>query len=282
MKAKKLILLVPMLLSLAACNGSNDSIAGTYSFQLGSNEGTHAGIHLMLSDEFYTDGDLETPAKKFSLTFDIKGQDEGSDMFSTIGSIAELMGEDDEDSSESSSEVSSSSETSSSSEVTSESESSSEDPDVSLHGYYRMLELELDDGSKVNYLSMGINVLDEYEISPFIVEKIMYATYSDDAVTVVVPVSIKDLFYQLYWYGYRISGLSSLLNPVKLPEENPLLKYNTVGTKPTAEQAKDIAAYQKKRQEDYKAGVITNYEAGEEIYNDYFVYHTLSMGLNKQ
>lgn len=280
MKAKKLILLVPMLLSLAACNGSKDSIAGTYSFQLGSNEGTHAAIHLMLSDDPYSDGDLDTPAKKFSLTFDIKGEDDGNDMFSTIGTIAELLGGD-EDTSESSSETTSSSETSST-EATSSEATTSESPDVSVHGYYRMLELSLDDGSTVNYLSMGISILDEYEISPFIVEKIMYATYSDDAVTVVVPVSIKDLFYQLYWYGYRISSLSSLLNPVKLPEENPLLKYNTVGTKPTAEQAKDIAAYQKKRQADAKEGIITNYEEGEEIYNDYFVYHTLSMGLNKR
>ncbi|MCR4879979.1 MAG: hypothetical protein K5906_03375 [Bacilli bacterium] len=280
MKAKKLILLVPMLLSLAACNGSKDSIAGTYSFQLGSNEGTHAAIHLMLSDDQYSDGNLDTPAKKFSLTFDIKGEDDGNDMFSTIGTIAELLGGD-EDTSESSSETTSSSETSST-EATSSEATTSESPDVSVHGYYRMLELSLDDGSTVNYLSMGISILDEYEISPFIVEKIMYATYSDDAVTVVVPVSIKDLFYQLYWYGYRISSLSSLLNPVKLPEENPLLKYNTVGTKPTAEQAKDIAAYQKKRQADAKEGIITNYEEGEEIYNDYFVYHTLSMGLNKR
>ena len=53
MKMKKLpILLVSLLSMLTACN--SDSIAGKYGFQMGKEKGTHFGIYLTLTDEFFT------------------------------------------------------------------------------------------------------------------------------------------------------------------------------------------------------------------------------------
>ena len=66
---KKLFLLVPLLFAVASCSGPK-SPAGTYSFQLGSDKGTHAGIHLLLTEDAVEVEDQED-AKRFELTFDL-------------------------------------------------------------------------------------------------------------------------------------------------------------------------------------------------------------------
>ena len=269
MKLKKLILLTPMLISLAACNGGETSYAGTYSFQLGSDSGTHAGIHLTLTDEVVPDMEIE--AKKFSIQFDVSGG-AGAGILGSLGHIDDILkainsGEkiDIDDLEETYTDVKDT--------AIDIIKDETEDKPITIDGYYYTKEVE-----KETRLMMGIS-LDAYDIdiSDEIVEKVMFATITTEQVNVVIPVSIKDFLYQLYWYGYRVAGIDSLLEPVSLPNENPFMHYNEVGTHPTAEDVEEIQKYQKKRQEDKPDG----YELGEFIYNDYFNYHTLSMGLAK-
>ena len=276
MKLNKLILLTPMLLSLAACNGNKDSYAGKYSFQLGSDTGTHAGIHLTLTDEEVPD--KEVPAKKFSLEFDVSGA-AGAGIFGSLANIGDIL-----------SAINAATDISidgiekayDAAEQAAESAVASvtEGPIV-INGYYRTIKED-----KVTRLSMGVS-LDEFEIeiSEDLVEMVMFATIDSDVVNVTIPVSVKDFLYQLYWYGYRVAGLDSLLDPVDLSKEYDDWKEerHTIGSHPNADEIKTIQNHQNRRHDQYIAGTgpVPAYEIGEEMYRDYHDYHTLTMGLAK-
>ena len=273
MKLKKLFLLMPMLFSMTACNGGEKSYAGTYSFQLGSNTGTHAGIHLTLTDDLVPD--MENPAKKFSIEFDVGGKAEdengaGAGIFSSLRYMNEILAALD------------------STDIVDadkledyfnnlvdnkEEEGATDDKPITINGYYQVVK-----GEDRTNLEMGITFNDYgFTIPEEIVKMVMYATISDDTVTVVIPVSIRSFLFQLYWYGYRIAGLSSLADPVYLPDENPMIEPHDIGTHPTAKDVKKIQEYQQWRSDNTPTG----YETGEFLYINYYNYHTLSMGLIK-
>ena len=275
MKLNKLILLTPLVLSLAACNGNKDSYAGRYSFQLGSDNGTHAGIHLTLTDDLVPD--MEIQAKKFSLEFDVAGN-QGAGIFNSLGNLDDILKTLNEGGDVNLDDLEELYEDATASNDTSETSSASDEPMV-FNGYYYT-----EPGDKNTKLYMGIS-LDEYGITidDALVEKVMYAYIADDTVSVVIPVSVKDFLYQLYWYGYRVAGLDSLAEPRALPDENPAFKYNEPGTHPTKDDCEVIQKWQKLRQQNHQEGHEPNpaYEVGEFIYNDYHDYHTLTMGLAK-
>lgn len=276
MKLNKLILLTPMLLSLMACNGSKDTYAGKYSFQLGSDSGTHAGIHLNLTDEDMPN--LENPAKKFSLEFDVSGA-AGAGIFGSlnnIGQILEAINASTEisiDAIEKAYDAAEKAAESAVGEVT--------DEPIVINGYYRTFKED-----KQVRLSMGIN-LDKFEIEidPELVELVMFATIENDQVNVTIPVSVKDFLFQLYWYGYRVAGLDSLLAPVDLSKEyddwDP--ERHQIGLHPTEKEITTIKNHQNRRHDEHQAGTgpTPAYEIGEELYRDYHDYHTLTMGLTK-
>ena len=285
MKLKKLILLVPMLLSLSACNGGKDTVAGTYSFQLGSDNSTHTGIHLTLTDDDFgkeIEGVGET--KKFSLEFDVAAQGVNvAGFFINFDDLKELLNGNTELIDQYVAPVKNAND---SSETTS-SEESSEDQKTTITGYYYVTEETVKEASgrivTENRLHLGVTVLDDYQIDDDIVEKILYATITDTAVNVVIPVSIMDFLYQLYWYGYRISSLDELFDPTDLEvESNKVLKHHDVGTHPgqgdeTKERAIEIIqGYQRDRKE-----TATNYHIAEDLFLNYRDYHTLDMGLTK-
>ena len=210
MKLNKLILLTPMLLSLMACNGSKDNYAGKYSFQLGSDTGTHAGIHLTLTDEDMPN--MENPAKKFSLEFDVSGA-AGAGIFGSLGNIGQIL-----EAINAATDISidgiekayDAAEQAAESAVA----EATEGPIV-IDGYYRIIK-----GEKQTRLSMGVTFEKfEIDISEDLVEMVMFATIDSEQVNVTIPVSVKDFLFQLYWYGYRVAGLDSLLEPVDLSKE---------------------------------------------------------------
>ena len=137
MKLKKLILLVPMLVSLAACNG-NKTYAGKYSFQLGNDKTAHTGISLTLTDdpaEVVLDPSIE--AKQFQLEFKIKGKEgkdgeKGTSFFSVIEEFSSLIKE------YTAIDVSETSESTSSDT----SESGGEDVPTTINGYYYVSQVE--------------------------------------------------------------------------------------------------------------------------------------------
>ena len=276
MKLNKLILLTPMLLSLMACNGSKDSYAGKYSFQLGSDTGTHAGIHLTLTDEDMPN--MENPAKKFSLEFDVSGA-AGAGIFGSLGNIGQILEAINAstdisiDGIEKAYDAAEQAAESAVAEVT--------DEPIVIDGYYRIIKEE-----KQTRLSMGVTLEKfEIDISEDLVEKVMFATIDSEQVNVTIPVSVKDFLFQLYWYGYRVAGLDSLLAPVDLSKEyddwDP--ERHQIGLHPTEKEITTIKNHQNRRHDEHQAGTgpTPAYEIGEELYRDYHDYHTLTMGLRK-
>ena len=73
-----------------------------------------------------------------------------------------------------------------------------------LTGYYKVdKSVKVDDG---NLLRIGINLLGEFEVPQTITDGIFVANITSSVVNFYLPVSFEDLRYQLYWYGYDLSG----------------------------------------------------------------------------
>ena len=73
-----------------------------------------------------------------------------------------------------------------------------------LTGYYKVdKKVKVDEG---NLLNIGINLLGEYEVPQTITDGIFIANITGNVVNFYLPVSFEDLRYQLYWYGYDLSG----------------------------------------------------------------------------
>lgn len=79
-----------------------------------------------------------------------------------------------------------------------------------LSGYY-----SVDKENKVyneKRLHIGINVLGEYEIPEEITDLIFVANINSTLANFYLPVSLNDLVFQLYWYGYDLN-FSELIDP---------------------------------------------------------------------
>ena len=73
-----------------------------------------------------------------------------------------------------------------------------------LSGFYKIdKKVKVDDG---DLLKIGINLLGEYEVPQTITDALFTANVSNNIVNFYLPVSIEDLRYQVYWYGYDLSG----------------------------------------------------------------------------
>lgn len=267
MKFPKMFLAVPLLFSVVSCGSTEENLAGTYSFQLGSQEGTHAAIHLNLLKEAYKEDAVK---KKFTLEFDLGGNSELAGIFDILGKIPDFINGE-------TSEGDSSSQGATSEYTTSE--GTSESTPAAITGYYYVDDAALKEGQIIH---LGVDLFGVTEISPSVMEKLIYATYASDTITVSIPVSITDLAYQLYWYGYRIGSISDIFEPVSLLEKDPaffteVLKGNDLGTHPTPEVVAKIQQYQKDRKE----AQPEDYETFEDYYTSFRNYHTLKMGLKK-
>ena len=141
-----------------------------------------------------------------------------------------------------------------------------------LHGYYRV-----DKNQKVydeTRLCIGLNILEEYELPEEAAEMFFVASITSNFVNFYLPVSIKDLKYQLYWYGYDFS-LDNFLEDMfseseegsegPEPSESPDGQHD-LGTHPTKEQIDKI-------NEHYK-----DTHNGEEFRD----FHVLKLGLTKK
>ena len=268
MRLPRLLLTLPLLLlSLTSCNG-NGSLKGTYSFQLGSKFKTYAAIELSLTDDpFVTETGEDT--KKFSLTFESNASNKYTDIFEILSGLDDIVI--DENNPEPTGE----------SETTSE-ESSSEGQkpvSITINGYYYTDDTKNKDGQVIH---LGLNILDQVDINPSIIEKLIYSYISGSTITVVVPVSINDLLFQLYWYGYRAGSVIDLIEPVYFVDESPKVKEflvdNNIGTHPSKEQIALIKEYQKERQETKPEGYVQT----ESTFVNYRDFYTIGIGLRKQ
>lgn len=224
MKKSKFVVL-PLLASfLAGC--SNSSIVGNYVFQLGKTTGTHYGIYLNLTDEVLKDeATQELLGKKMDFDFALSGINGNPDpaklaeyeAAKTVGEIT-LFALD---------------------TIAEESDipEQAEIGNFSFSGYYvhnpelvekddegnvivpigiTSLKIELDDGSVLFEDKLGI--------TPDILDKVIYNTWSGSTFTLVAPVSFDDALLQLYWYGIDFD-----FTTFEFKESEP----HQVGTSPT-------------------------------------------------
>ena len=218
-------IVAPML--LASC--AQYSYVGKYSFMMGKQNDSHIGIILELTDQDYEKN--PSLGKSFSLTLD-------SDIKKTTPDSKNLNRDPDSSSSESSSESSEES-----------SESSEETPidglfgggDFSLSGYYAIGT----EKNKEGYysLTLGASILDPeefpiIEIPEEIVGDIIIAEISKKNIKATIPVSINDLMYQLYWYGWDISIDTSESFVIKIEKSSG--ENHPHGTHPTSEDIERI------------------------------------------
>ena len=85
-----------------------------------------------------------------------------------------------------------------------------------LDGYYKV-----DKSQKVydeTRLNIGLNFLGEYELPGEVTEMIFVASITSSFVNFYLPVSIEDLQFQLYWYGYDLT-LANILADMMSEEE---------------------------------------------------------------
>ncbi len=225
-----------MVLTLASCGtGAKHSVAGKYTFQLGSDKDTHIGIYMELTEDDYVGKDNQKDivlGKEFILSADL----------SSIGTASNV-------------------ETTELSQL--------EDQDFKIKGYYTV-----GDGNNKNRLTLGTTILDDFfdfnssiKVPDGFIKNIIYATISKGVLNVYVPVSMKDLAFQLYWYGYRIN-INNLMDPESY-DELPADQHHTVGTHPTKDDVENIIKTEKAK------GLENN------LFESFRDYHTLSMGLVK-
>ena len=114
-------------------------------------------------------------------------------------------------------------------------------------------------------LHLGISVLGEYEIPEEVTDLIFVANINSNLVNFYLPVSLKDLSLQLYWYGYDFAHLISEIITGEVDEDPVEIEKHPVGTHPTQEDIDKI-------NETYKT------THGE----DFRDYHVLELGLTRQ
>ena len=237
MKRPLFLLAFPLLgMALTACS-ANQSYAGLYTFQMGKTSSTHFGISMLLEDTAYitSASSGEEPVEKgkeFTLKFDATMAD-GSD--GVMSELAKLF------------------------------------PDgINLDGYYRIG----DPVEKGNILSIGFALTDlltpeviesaiGMSLELDVVEHFIYSEINSTTITLKIPVSMPDLQFQLYWYGFDIyftdKGTDSEEAHIREVENHP------AGSHPTKE---EIAEINKTYETDHKS-----------TYRDY---HTITLGLTKQ
>ena len=215
------------------CNKS--TYAGIYSFQLGKTSGSHIGIFLHLDKEYYN---AEKPelGQGYSLEVDLGSMDKEVVTDNLETSLEEDVAND------------------------------LDLKDFVVNGYYTIGEKQKEGGKKLNLnvTSVGRDNDDDgkKEEAAFpseLMDKFLYATISSESVEINIPVSLEDLAFQLYWYGYDINILDFSFDI--LPDD----QHHEIGTHPTKDDVENI-------NKTYKDSHLISYR---DFYN-------LKMGLNKK
>ena len=262
---------IPTLLS---CNAA--SIAGTYSFQLGKEEGTHIGVYLNLTDNEYKKDEaeqkiLEDGLKDFTISLSYKMPD-GEGTASAINDILEIFVD--------------------------------KTGKAVIPGYYKRTGSLTKNGEDI--LKFGFNfdyMVDKFvdvfnkeraegtdpisredfqpildtlytETAVRVIQSIAYSTYKENAVNIYIPVSLDDAYYQLYWYGVDVKINLSLDVGVPLIEFDTSIPQHDFGTKPTKE---DIDKINETFKEDHKDCELPGFN----VYDSYRGFNQVKLTLTK-
>ena len=237
-----LLLLCPLV--LAGCGETNPDVL--YSFQMGKQSGSHMTASITLKQEDYVAKE-KTLGKK--MVFFLQ-----ANMGATSASSEESL---------------------SSEAITSASEGVSTIQDggifsdfedflmdkladgITLEGWYSIMEKTSDGRNRMpigfDLGSLLPEVGESIPIEPDVIEKLVYCETDGASIYLSIPVSVADIVFQLYWYGFDLTGFADVT-------EHP------VNTHPTAD---DIAEINKTYPETH----------GGQKYRDF---HCISLGLKKQ
>ena len=247
MKIKKMITALSLFPLLTSC-GKN-SIAGTYSFQMGKEKGTHFGLFLDLKDDAYTEHEEVVDCKKMSFSFNVSfPKGDSKETQEEIGSILDTLKD--------------------------------ENGNYSLDGYYKLGEernkageQRLKIGFSFFYIletiedlfkdatgdELSDNMKQALELlnNTDFIQSIVYATYSTGEVNLYIPVSMDDVYYQLYWYGYdvQINETDYTVNLVNVTKHD-------FGTVPTSE---DVASINQTFAQDHEGLMYKTYRAFNDL-----------------
>ncbi len=260
---KKLALLFAAVPFITSCG--TGSIAGTYGFQLGKETGTHFGMYLNLTDDVFVPeaGDetqYEDGLKKFDFTLSVKMSSDDDESSSMIDSILDYIKD--------------------------------ADGNAIIPGYYKLTDETNPKGERRVKLGLGFKYLadklvaavkdqtdKDVDTSDFnilndskIIQNLLCATYKDETVNVYIPVSLDDLYYQLYWYGTDVKIKLDL----DAEEIEDIIQINIVDTTPHA-----FGTFPTKEE---IAAINQTFEADHEgcIYTEYKLFHQIKLGLNKK
>ena len=243
-----LILSLPLL--LISCGGS--AREQLYSFQMGKQSGAHMIASMTLRQEDYI-ADKQVLGKKMTFYIEAK-MGKPSSQASTLFSEDSLSSEAISSASEGTSTVSS---------------SASSNPDfedlimevlsegLTVHGWYSIKET-LADGRQRMPIGFDIGSVfpeagETYNLGPDVIEKLIFCETDGKTIYLSIPVSMNDVFFQLYWYGMDIINFEETTE-------------HEINTHPTEA---DIA-------EINKTFPATH---GGTVYRDF---HCISLGLKKQ
>ena len=252
------ILLISALSLLTSCD--MNSIAGTYSFQMGKDTGTHFGLYLNLTDEYMNLEDAPGENEKYKkceykFSLGAKEDDSNDDLISLVQMLSNMI-------------------------------NGEEKNEIIVPGYYYKTDKKTKDGqtelkmgvefSFVNKVLEDNGLADDFELGvptlgPDIIEKLVYTTYADQTVTMYIPVSEIDIMFQLYWYGIDFA----INDDDDLVIVDSSYGAHEVGTHPTKE---DIDKINETYEEEHRK-FIRNYEMDISTYRDYY---TLGMKMMKK
>ena len=192
MKSKILFGLSLLPLALSSCGNKNAD--AVYAFQMGKRTGAHVTTSMTLTQENYIDSDTGTVVgKKMSLFGQLQAGPRTSSESAASATAA---------SSEESNPLSNLMKTLA--------------EGVTVPGYYN-IGADRPEGRKRLKLWYNLSTLIEdlptpITLEPEIIELFIFSEIDDKKIYLQIPVSFKDLYYQLYWYGYDMPFIAALDN----------------------------------------------------------------------
>ena len=233
-------------MTLTACN-DGPNYYGDYSFQMGKKNQAHMGITMELLKDtinIEADGKMQT-FEKFNIMMELPS-DEGENDVGILNMFDNGL----------------------SGGYKIDFGSGDKDPKISLYPVIDLSEGGESEGDSSS--SESSSSQEQFVIDSKFIDDIMTATYDGKVINVTVPVSLNDLMFQLYWYGFDI------FDPFN--ENIPQHEHND---HPSEDDVRKI-------NETYNSGLIPHYdldalfkyETMKQI--EYRDYHTLTMGLSKE
>lgn len=206
MKSKFIVPLMVAPMLLTSCG--TQSFVGKYVFMMGKPNETHIGIVLELKEEDYADDPSKGKAFTLALDSNFEKKDSSKSLNRTTFNDEGGEGEGEGGEGEGDDDVI---------------PSGIFDKDFSLSGYYSVGDTKDKDG--YYSLCLGAQLIEaEGALGSFlpqeIVQDIIVASVSKTAVQASIPVSLADLVFQIYWYGWDLEVTDTSISIRKVSGEN--------------------------------------------------------------